>query len=132
MKHSGLVQVYLGEKKYINLVTLGLALRASGHKMKTIFFWLDEPEFTIPRELTSVITSLQQLSYEKICQYLKETNRSIIIIPNGLDYFSEKQIINLVKNKKNFCELIITGKKCSQSLLDKASLVTKFDLINKD
>ena len=152
---KGYVQVYTGDGKGKTTAALGLAFRAIGHGMKvfviqfmkgSIFYG----ELKTAEMLSDYITIVQmgreefvnrenpdpediRLAQEgiKLAQKIMEENRHDILILDelnvALDFglVSLEQVLNLINNKPEDMELILTGRYAHPEVVKRADLVTE-------
>jgi cob(I)alamin adenosyltransferase len=151
----GLVHIYTGDGKGKTTAALGLAMRASGRGMKIAFiqflkgitsgehlFLNDHKAFEITQISSGDIFKkpIEQLGKEaqqtlalaqkelQSCKYdmviLDE-----ILITLSLELITIEEVLDLIKNKPDKVELVLTGRDAPQELIEKADLVTEMKMI---
>jgi len=150
----GYVQIYTGNGKGKTTAALGLALRAAGRKMKTYIGQFmkgqDYGELHSVKLLNSLITieqygkdtfvhidnpsiddiKMAQDGFNRLKDAIFSGKYDIVIADelNTAVYFKlidEQDVLNLIDNKPEIVELIITGRYATQELIDRADLVTE-------
>lgn len=152
---TGLIQVYTGNGKGKTTASLGLALRAAGHKYKTLVIQfmkgkIDYGELKAQTMLKPYLTIVQaggphfikkgnpseedikmaQQGMQLAKQAFEEGKYDIIILDElnvAIDFglIDVKQALELIKQKPKHVELIITGRYAKQEIIDIADLVTE-------
>lgn len=155
MEGPGLIQIYTGDGKGKTTASLGLALRAAGHGYKTIMIQfmkgkidygelkaqkLLEPYLKIvqaggPHFIKRGSPSKQDIKManegvEEAKRAFKEGNYNIVILDElnvAIDFglITMDQAIELIQQKPQHVELIITGRYAKQEIIDRADLVTE-------
>jgi len=156
---KGLVQIYTGNGKGKTTAAIGQAIRAYGHGLKICIFQFLKPEDTFSGELIalkklnikvirhkepyslklpheeSTLTEFKN-SLLKMLQDVKEAfNKYDVIILdeiNNLLYLKIidiNTIIDLLNQKPDKVELILTGRNVPLELIDKADLVTQMEIV---
>ncbi len=152
---KGLVQVYTGNGKGKTTAAFGLALRASGHGMKSIviqFMKNDKNygEFLAQKRLSPLIT-VRQFG---LCSFVDRSNPSqedIKLASEGIAFAKEitkgkefdivildeincainfglveaKDILEIMENKNSQIELVLTGRYAPAEIMERADLVTE-------
>lgn len=150
----GLIQVYTGDGKGKTTAALGLALRAAGHGMRTYIGQFlkgrDYGELESIKQLAPRVTLEQygldawvhvgsvtpeqrqaaQAGLAKARQALVSGDYDIVILDevNVALYFgvlTEAEVLDLVDSKPAHVELILTGRRAPQAILERADLVTE-------
>jgi cob(I)alamin adenosyltransferase len=152
---KGLVHVYTGDGKGKTTAALGLAMRAAGQGMKVAFIQflkgLPSGELLFaqqykPFEIVQISVgdsfkkSKEQLSQEaqQTLAYAKQEivsgkydlvilDEIFIAIHQGL--ITVKQVLDLLDAKPSSVELVLTGRKASPEIVQRADLVTEMLLI---
>jgi cob(I)alamin adenosyltransferase len=154
---KGLIQVYTGNGKGKTTASLGLAIRAAGHGMKiriiqfmkgrTNYGELESlkrfPEisayqFGTPDFVTK--GNEKEIDYEEAEKALKLAKESLqedldILILDEINvalYFGLlelKDVIDIIENKPDNMELIMTGRNVPDEIIERAHLVTKMEEI---
>ncbi len=151
MDSDGLVQVYMGNGKGKTTAATGLAVRAAGHgnKVKIIGFMkgrdYGEYNFLDDSNLISIKRSGRdefvdredpdQIDIEMAKEGLKEAKESLneydLIILDEinvvLDYelLSTEKIIELIKNRSENTEIVLTGRNPPEKIIEIADLVSE-------
>lgn len=142
---DGLIHVYTGKKGSGNTnIVLGLSLRASGAGLKILFIqfltkdreiaenlclpdsWCSRYEYYSEEDLK---TDHQEI-FQKLLQLVRSGDHNMIILDGILENcnkssFSEKEILKLLEEKNRNTEVILTGSKTSEKIIEKADLVTE-------
>lgn len=151
---KGYIQIYTGNGKGKTTAALGLAVRALGngfsvyigqfmkgqeyHELKT-FEKLDNIDVEMYGTDTCLISRdcVQQcdidkakLGIERVREIYKSKQYQVIIldeicVANYFGLVTEKEILDLMKEKPEDVELILTGRYAPQSIIDEADLVTE-------
>ncbi len=151
----GYVQVYTGDGKGKTTAALGQALRASGHGMAVSIIQFikgiptGEHAFVAryhPFEITQIgkgdcftkdTTALASEAKETL-EFAREQIASNkydlvvldeIFIAMHIKLISLKEVLELIDNKPESVELILTGRNAPQEIIDRADLVTEMRLI---
>lgn len=151
----GLVHVYTGNGKGKTTAALGLAVRATGHNRRVVFIQFIKGEqcgelifiekykaFDIIR--TGTGNALEK-NDEQLRSEVKETfafaektvtggNYDLVVLDEicvalhrGLLYIG--QVLELLDNKPDNLELVLTGRNAPKELIDRADLVTEMIMI---
>jgi cob(I)alamin adenosyltransferase len=150
----GLIQIYTGDGKGKTTAALGLALRACGHELRTYIgqFLKGQScgEIYSAKKLAPYLTIEQYGLDESICKAevtseqraaaqhglatarhaLLSNKYDIVILDEiqvALNYnlLTEEEVIEIMECKPAQVELVMTGRGASQSLIDRADLVTE-------
>ncbi len=149
---KGYVQVYTGNGKGKTTASLGLAIRAAGAGLRVfIVQFLKKGDYSEIKALSKFnnITVEQYglgsfvrgnpteedkaagvLGYQKLCDLLKKNEHDLVIAEEGnvavmCKLFSEEDLLALMELKPDNVELVITGRGATQSVIDRADLVTE-------
>jgi len=152
---KGYVQVYTGDGKGKTTAALGLTLRAVAHGIKSYIAQFmkgqDYGELHVIRErLGDLITieqfgtprfvktgqisdedyQLAQRALEKVKEALFEKDYKIVIMEEAnvamyMGLLDKKEVLEIIKNKPEGKELILTGRYAPQEIIDAADLVTE-------
>ncbi len=149
---KGYVQVYTGNGKGKTTASLGLAVRAAGAGRKVyIGQFLKKGDYSEIKTLSKFenITVEQYglgefvrgnpteedkaagtRGYKRLCDLLKKNEHDLVIVEEGnvavmCNLFSEKELLALIDMKPDNVELVITGRNATQSVMDRADLVTE-------
>ena len=150
---KGYVQVYTGDGKGKTTAAFGLALRAAGYGLKVfIAQFIKGMRYSEIKALEKFKDNIEVKQYGKGC-FVREaaTNKDIeaaglglaeirevinsgkydVVILDEINiaiYFkllSVGDIVDLIENKPDNIELILTGRKAEKEIIDKADLVTE-------
>ncbi|MFH1086183.1 MAG: cob(I)yrinic acid a,c-diamide adenosyltransferase [Chloroflexota bacterium] len=150
----GLVQVYTGDGKGKTTAALGLALRAAGHGLRTYIGQFikgqDYGELHSVRRLAPLVTieafgrpvfiradqikpediALVQRGLERVRQAVHSGDYQIVVLDEiniaiHLKLATVEQVLDLIQNRPPGVELVLTGRRAPQALLDAADLVTE-------
>jgi cob(I)alamin adenosyltransferase len=149
----GFIHVYTGNGKGKTTAAIGLAIRAAGAGKKVFFAQFIKgkpyseigiiknkiPEITIKQYGLGcfIINSPTQQDIDaarkglsKVLYVIKSGIYDVIILDEAniatyYNLFSDEELIEVILNKKEEAEIIITGRYASEKLIDKADLVTE-------
>lgn len=151
-KRSGLIQIYTGNGKGKTTAAIGLAVRASGAGLKVfILQFLKKGDFNEIKTLKKIknITIKQcgrssfvnnvptpaDMKCAKKGLYMaimavSSGNYNIVILDEinvalKLGLVDIDDVLDILKKKKRFCEIILTGRHCPSELFSFADLVTE-------
>lgn len=152
-KQKGMIQIYTGDGKGKTTAALGLALRAAGHGMKTFIGQFmkgqvygelralqDFPLIAIEQfggnkcirreEVTDRDRQRAEQGLQRCLEVMQSGNFNIIVLDEILvalwfGLVSLETVLHLVDNKPAAVELILTGRRAPQELIDRADLVTE-------
>jgi len=151
---QGLVQIYTGDGKGKTTASIGLAVRAAGRDFKTYIGQFmktrEYGEHEALERFSDLITieqygtgefHFEDVQSEEEKRKAKEGLKDIqdamlsedydiviadeICVANHFDLLELQDLIELIENKPNNVELIFTGRKAHQELIEKADLVTE-------
>ncbi|MCX7856565.1 MAG: cob(I)yrinic acid a,c-diamide adenosyltransferase [Deltaproteobacteria bacterium] len=152
---KGYVQIYTGNGKGKTTAALGLALRACGHGIKTYIgqfmksrsygefraIKLLKPYIRIERygkkgfihvkkEPDQLDIEFAKKGFEKAKKALLSKNYGIVVLDEIITavffgLISEAEVLELIKNKPDNVELVLTGRYAPQRLIDASDLVTE-------
>jgi len=149
---KGYVQVYTGNGKGKTTASLGLAVRAAGAGLRVYIAQFlkkgDYSEITALSKFENITIEQYGLGtfvkgapsaedkaagargYEKLCTVLRGNQHDLVIAEEAnvavtCNLFTEKELLDLIDMKPDNVELIITGRGSSQSVMDRADLVTE-------
>jgi cob(I)alamin adenosyltransferase len=156
----GLIQVYTSESEQVNFAPMGLSLRAAGQGLRTLITSFIPYDFmegaSVASSLLEPYLTIDHTAFDSLSSHPNENNgvwpktveafeRSReavfsgafdIVILNGIfDLLSRrllslKEILNLLEEKPENVELVLSGSKANQEIIEKADLVTEM-LVNK-
>lgn len=154
---NGLVQIYTGDGKGKTTAALGLALRASGYGLKSyigqflkgqsygeLIALKDNPHILIEQYGKDTFVHVKQASAEDISHAEKGLQRartammsheySLIILDEifvaiHFHLLSIGQVLDLIREKPQEVELILTGRRAPQEIINRADLVTEMSEI---
>lgn len=150
----GLIQVYTGDGKGKTTAALGLALRASGHGLKTLMlqFLKDDQQYgefiakgNIPNFVLEQVgrndfvdfanpniidVDLAKAGFEKAKQAILSGEYDIVILDEFTLIMKYKlvdpdEVLSFLKSSRPQTEIIITGRYAPQELIQLADLVTE-------
>ncbi len=149
------IQIYTGNGKGKTTASLGLAIRALGNKMKVGIIFFDKGgnfynERKILDKLNIEYKSFGLVRMNKKGFRFKNTKEDILEVNKGLEYIKEcykkdfdilildeinttiknklleeDKIIEIIKNKPKKLELILTGRYCTDKIIELGDLVTE-------
>lgn len=149
---KGYIHIYTGNGKGKTTAAFGLSVRAAcaGKKVFIGQFikGMDYSELKLPEHFSNIIIEqfgrgcfirnkpspedyeAAKNGYEKAVRILESKEFDVVVLDEifiGLFYelFSEEDILELIDKKPEETELILTGRKATQNLIDKADLVTE-------
>ena len=149
---KGYVQVYTGNGKGKTTASLGLAIRAAGAGLRVyIVQFLKKGDYSEIKALSKFenITVEQYglgsfvkgnpseadkaagtLGYQRLCDLLKKNEHDLVIAEEAnvavmCNLFTEQDLLTLMDMKPDNMELVITGRGATQSVMDRADLVTE-------
>jgi len=155
MSGLGLIQVYTGNGKGKTTASLGLALRAAGHGYKTVVIQFMKgkinygelqaqkmlkpylkiiqsggPHFVSKANPSEQDIKMAHEGLETARRILSEGGYDIVILDEfnvAIDFglITVKEALDLLEQKPQNVELIITGRYAKQEIMDKADLVTE-------
>lgn len=148
---KGYVQVYTGNGKGKTTASLGLAIRAAGAGLKVyIVQFLEKRDYSDIKSLAAFenITVEQYglgafvrgkpspedkaagaRGYERLREILTNNQHDLVIVEEGnaavmCQVLAQEDLLALIDMKPPNVELVITGRGASQSVMDRADLVT--------
>lgn len=149
----GYIQIYTGEGKGKTTAALGLAIRASGHGLRTYigqfmkgqpsgenmalqgnpFIHIEqygEASFLRREEISPRDIALAQSGLERALSAMTSGEYDIVILDevNTAVWFGllkEEQVLELLDRKPPMVELILTGRRAPEALLARADLITE-------
>jgi cob(I)alamin adenosyltransferase len=150
---KGYVQVYTGDGKGKTTAALGLALRASGHRMRTYigqfmkgqeYGELDalhnHPYITLEQygdpccvrreQVTPEHVARAELGLDRAREALLSGNYDIIVLDevNMAIWFgllAVEDVLGFLNQRPDAVEVVLTGRRAPQELIDRADLVTE-------
>ena len=152
---SGLVQVYTGNGKGKTTASLGLAMRACGHGLKThviqfmkgeIYYGelgtaerlsdcikitqMGRPDFVNKKDPDPIDIEFARKALELSRESIKSGKYDLVIMDEvnvALDFglINTNDVIELIEKKPRGVELILTGRYAPQEVIDRADLVTE-------
>jgi len=150
---KGYVQIYTGGGKGKTTAAIGLALRATGAGLKVFIAQfvkgMKYSELDALEKHKDKITVKQygrdcfihndpkkedieaaQKGFKEVKEIINNGKHDLVILDEACiaiyyDLFSESDLINVIKNRPGHVEIVITGRKASEKLLEIADLVTE-------
>lgn len=156
-KELGLVHVYTGDGKGKTTASLGLAFRAAGRGLEVLMIqFLKPPEeygehiacerfdnFTIlPLGLDHMIAdvpreediSIAKMTLERAKEEIYSEKYDLVILDEAnvamsWNLISPKDVIEMLEGRPAHTEIVLTGRRAPQEIIDYADLVTEMKLI---
>lgn len=155
MLTRGLVQVYTGKTRQMNLAHIGLTLRATGQNLRTFFMgflphpFVDtedkalsflKPNVVVRRIPVTTAPSVENLpdrdrdeirsAFRHIQDIILGGSHDIVILEEINQIVSSgiippSNIMNLIKKKPAHVELVLTGRNAKDEIIEQADLVTE-------
>jgi len=152
---KGYVQVYTGKGKGKTTASLGLAVRAAGHGLKTVVIqfmkgWIDYGELAGVRMLSPYVeihqagrdtfvnrknpdpedVRLARKGFELAKEVILGRKADIVVLDEvncAMDFglIPVAEVLELLRNKPGGMELVLTGRGAPQEIVDAADLVTE-------
>lgn len=151
---KGFIQIYTGDGKGKTTAALGLALRAAGHGLKTyIGQFMKGQEYGELRSVKNLSSMIEIEQFgrdtfvhikgpspedirmaldglEKVRRAMNEGKYDIVVadeilVARHFGLLKEEEILLLMEQKPHNVELILTGRKATQKMIEKADLVTE-------
>lgn len=154
---KGYVQVYTGDGKGKTTAALGLALRASGHGLRTYVGQFmkgqhygelealrDHPFITLeqygnPRcirreEVTADHVTQAQEGLARAREAMSSGNYDIVVLDEvnvsiWFGVLDTAEVLALLDEKPDHVEVVLTGRRAPQALIDRADLVTEMRMV---
>jgi len=158
---KGLIQVYTSESEQFNFAPMGLSLRAAGQGLRTLITSFRPYDFMQGAPIASSLlepfliiddTAIDPLSSHsngtsgvrpQMAEAFERSKEAVfsgafdVVILNGiLDLLGRqlmplKEILNLLEEKPESVELVLSGSKANQMIIEKADLVTEMVVNNQ-
>jgi cob(I)alamin adenosyltransferase len=152
----GLIHIYTGCGKGKTTAALGLALRAAGHDFKIAIvhfmkiwdygevkslerlgidlFRYGTTELIDPENPSPVDFKQAKLALEKAQELVREDDYDILILDEitvaaSFGLISVQEVVDLLESKPDNLEVILTGRTCPETLIEKADLISRIDEI---
>ncbi|MDK2895945.1 MAG: cob(I)alamin adenosyltransferase [Candidatus Atribacteria bacterium] len=150
---QGLIQVYFGNGKGKTTASLGVALRALGHSLRVLFVQFFKRQFTgemaafqcIPqaefyqfgsgdfllgREINSEDQKEFRAGWELAKRALHEGTHRLVILDEisyafAFNLLNWEELEQVLRERKPQVEVVITGRRVPEQLIDMADLVTE-------
>ena len=150
---KGYIQVYTGDGKGKTTAALGLALRAAGAGLKVLVAqFLKQGEYSEIKALKLFEDRIKVRQYgcgrfvrgkpteeerkaagrgmEEIRGYIRNGSFDMIVVEEGnvavmCGLITEEELLDLMENKPEAMELVITGRGATEKVIQKADLVTE-------
>ncbi|MCD6297161.1 MAG: cob(I)yrinic acid a,c-diamide adenosyltransferase [Deltaproteobacteria bacterium] len=140
MLKKGLIQVYTGNSEQVNFAPFGLALRASGHKFRTLITYF-EPHKLVDGAIKAS-SFLETLiidhsgiknapdAFQKARQAALAGDYDIVVLSCIIplinqDVINLEHVLTLMEDKPENVELVLSGSGAPQDIIEKADLVTE-------
>ena len=150
----GLIHVYTGRGKGKTTAALGLAMRAAGHgfkvgiihfmkiwdygevkslqKLEIDLFRYGTTELIDPKNPSPIDFEEAKKAIEKAEELIEKADHDILILDEinvALDFklIPLSRVVDLLENKPDNLELILTGRNCPKELIERADLVSVID-----
>lgn len=152
----GMIHIYTGSGKGKTTAALGLAMRAAGHNFKVAIihfmkiwdygeveslkkleidlFRYGTTELIDPKNPSPVDFEQAEKALSKAEELIENGNYDILILDEinvalGFNLIPIERVVNLLNKKPDSLELVLTGRKCPEELIDRADLVSAIDEI---
>jgi len=152
----GLVQIYTGSGKGKTTAALGLAMRAAGHnfriaiihfmkiwdygeirslrKLGIDLFRYGTTELVDPKNPSPIDFEQASKALSKAEELIEKGGYDVLILDEitvALDFnlIPLKRVVDLLDKKSDNLEVVLTGRKCPQELIERADLVSVIDEI---
>jgi len=152
----GMIHIYTGSGKGKTTAALGLAMRAVGHNFKVAIihfmkiwdygevkslkkleidlFRYGTTELIDPKNPSPVDFEQAEKALSKAEELIENGNYDILILDEinvalGFNLIPIERVVNLLNKKPDSLELVLTGRKCPEELIDRADLVSAIDEI---
>ena len=147
--NKGLVQIYTGEGKGKSSASLGAALRAAGHEMRVIFIRFVDGDASAQHTISTdhfpfeIAQLNEQSGHQRGDQHqiaaqtlsfaediINSGNYDMVILDEIFVAVSKRlitasQVLDLMSNKPDTVELVLTGPDAPEAVVQKADLVTR-------
>ena len=152
----GMIHIYTGSGKGKTTAALGLAMRAVGHdfkvaiihfmkiwdygevkslkKLEIDLFRYGTTELIDPKDPSPIDFEQAEKAISKAEELIENGNYDILILDEinvALDFnlIPMERVMDLLNRKPDSLELVLTGRKCPEELIDKGDLVSVVDEI---
>jgi cob(I)alamin adenosyltransferase len=154
LKGPGLVQVYTGDGKGKTTAALGLALRAAGHGYHTyigqfmkgqdygelhsvalltpyiVIEQYGQPSFVHADQISAEDIACVQKGLERIREVLARGQYQLVVLDEicialHFELATVEQVLGILAHRPEGVELVLTGRRAPQAILDAADLVTE-------
>ncbi len=134
------VQVYTGNGKGKTTAAFGHALRSAGAGLKVYIgqFMKNMRYHEIVQLESANIPNITTVQYGKCCQEGLEDIRKVLaskeydvvimdeaVVATYFNYFTTAELVDIMKNKPDEVELILTGRYATEDIIEAADLVTE-------
>ena len=156
---QGLVQVYTGDGKGKSTAALGLCFRAAGHGFKSYIIQfmkgqivygeleavkkmepiitivqMGRPEFVNKKDPDPVDVGMAREAFAHARQIVAAGDHDIVVLDEvnvAMDFglVSVDEVLDLIRTKPPFVELVLTGRFCPEKVIEAADLVTEMKLV---
>jgi cob(I)alamin adenosyltransferase len=140
MLKKGLIQVYTGSSEQINFAPFGLAVRASGHKFRTLLTCFEPHELlegaiSAASYLDTMIIEHSDIdkapdAFQKARQAALAGDYDIVVLSHIIPLINQEvigldHVLSLMEKKPENVELVLSGSNAPQDIIEKADLVTE-------
>lgn len=140
MLKKGLIQVYTGSSEQINFAPFGLAVRASGHKFRTLITCFEPHELldgaiSAASYLDTMIIEHSGIdkapdAFQKARQAALAGDYDIVVLSHIIPLINQgviglDHVLALMEDKPENVELVLSGSGAPQDIIEKADLLTE-------
>ncbi|MCD6503465.1 MAG: cob(I)yrinic acid a,c-diamide adenosyltransferase [Thermoplasmata archaeon] len=152
MLSKGYVHVYTGDGKGKTTAAFGLAMRAAGHGLKVAVvqfmkgieygeiksarklgievYQFGTKEFVDPKEPRDIDVKLAKEALEKAKELIFSGNYDLVILDEvnvamSFGLVDVKDVLNIIENKPENVEIVLTGRYAPEEIIKKSDLVTE-------
>jgi len=149
---KGMIQVYTGDGKGKTTAAFGLAIRAKGRGFKVAIvqfmkgveygevisarklgidvYQFGSPEFVDPKKPRDIDFELAEKGLKKAKEIIFSKNYDLVILDEinvaiSFGLIDKNDVINILKNKPESVEIVLTGRYAPKELIEIADLVTE-------
>ncbi|MBW1703786.1 MAG: cob(I)yrinic acid a,c-diamide adenosyltransferase [Deltaproteobacteria bacterium] len=140
MLKKGLIEVYTGTSEQINFAPFGLAVRASGHKFRTLITCFEPHELLDGAIRASSFLDTMFIdhsdigkapeAFQKARQAALAGDYDIVVLSHIIPLINQgiiglDHVLSLMEKKSENVELVLSGSGAPQDIIEKADLVTE-------